>query len=95
MAEEEKEQHYGPMQTVKRRFFAMRNGVIADVLRKGGSPFRTIFGLNLPQIAEIAADTGKLPDNNIIHATITVPILLLRCFCFMFYRLFPILFFIF
>lgn len=59
MAEEEKEQHYGPMQTVKRRFFAMRNGVIADVLRKGGSPFRTIFGLNLPQIAEIAADTGK------------------------------------
>ena len=46
------------MQTVKRRFFAMRNGVIADVLRKGGSPFRIIFGLNLPQIADIAAEVG-------------------------------------
>lgn len=46
------------MQTVKRRFFAMRNGVIADVLRRAGSPFRIIFGLNLPQIVEIASDTG-------------------------------------
>ncbi len=34
------------------------------------------------RLASIAADTGKLPDNNIIHATITVPILLLRCFHF-------------
>lgn len=46
------------MQTVKRHFFAMRNGVIADVLRKAGSPFRIIFGLNLPQLVEIAAQTG-------------------------------------
>lgn len=46
------------MQTVKRRFFAMRNGVIADVLRRAGSPFRVIFGLNLPQIVEIATETG-------------------------------------
>lgn len=44
------------MQLVKRRFFAMRNGVIADALRRAGSPFRIIFGLNLPQISEIAAD---------------------------------------
>lgn len=50
---------YSPMQTVKRRFFAMRNGVICDVLRKAGSPFRIIFGLNLPQIVEIAAQTGR------------------------------------
>lgn len=50
-------QRYNAMQTVKRRFFAMRNGIIADTLRKAGSPFRFIFGLNLPQIAEIAGGT--------------------------------------
>lgn len=51
---------YNPMQSVKRRFFAMRNGVIADTLRRGGSKFRIIFGLNLPQIIEIAREIG--PD---------------------------------
>lgn len=49
---------YSPMQTVKRHFFAMRNGVISDTLRKAGSPFRVIFGLNLPQIVDIARQTG-------------------------------------
>ena len=44
------------MQTVKRRFFAMRNGVIADTLRSAGLPYKIIFGLNLPQIVEIAGD---------------------------------------
>lgn len=44
------------MQLIKRRFFAMRNGVIADVLRKAGSPYHIIFGLNLPQITEIARE---------------------------------------
>jgi hypothetical protein len=48
---------FSQMQTVKRRLFAMRNGIIADTLRKGGSPFRIIFGLNLPQLVDIAADT--------------------------------------
>ena len=48
---------YNDMQLLKRRMFAMRNGVIADVLRKAGSKFQIIFGLNLPQLAEIAADT--------------------------------------
>lgn len=51
------ETSFNEMQTIKRHFFAMRNGVIADVLRKAGSPHRIIFGLNLPQIAEIAAST--------------------------------------
>ena len=50
---------FNPMQSVKRRFFAMRNGVIADTLRRAGSPFRVIFGLNLPQIAEIAAEVPQ------------------------------------
>lgn len=45
------------MQTVKRHFFAMRNGIIADTLRRAGSPYHIIFGLNLPQLMEIAAMT--------------------------------------
>lgn len=47
---------YNEMQALKRRMFAMRNGVVADALRKGGSPFPIIFGVNLPQLAEIAAE---------------------------------------
>ncbi len=50
---------YSPMQAVKRHFFALRNGIIADTLRQAGSPFRYIFGLNLPQIVETANITGK------------------------------------
>lgn len=56
---QEHEEGYNPLQSVKRRFFALRNGVIADTLRKGGSPFRIIFGLNLPQLRELAAWAGK------------------------------------
>lgn len=51
---EQGEKSFNEMQSVKRGFFALRNGVIADVLRRSGSPFRIIFGLNLPQIAEVA-----------------------------------------
>lgn len=58
----EKEDGFNEMQTVKRRMYAMRNGVIADTLRKSGSPFRVIFGLNLPQLVEIAAGIGKDKD---------------------------------
>ncbi len=39
---------------IKQRLYAMRNGVIADSLRNAGSPYRSIFGLNLPQLTEIA-----------------------------------------
>ncbi len=53
---------YNQMQSVKRRFFAMRNGVIADTLRRGGSKFRIIFGLNLPQIIDIAREIGPDPQ---------------------------------
>jgi len=42
------------MQRAKRCMFSMRNGVVADALRKGGSPFQIIFGVNLPQLVEIA-----------------------------------------
>ncbi len=50
---------FNDIQNIKRRFFAMRNGIIADTLRKSGSPYRLIFGLNLPQITEIALSVGK------------------------------------
>lgn len=43
---------------VKRRFFALRNGIIADTMRRAGMPHRMIFGLNLPQLKEIAAVFG-------------------------------------
>ncbi len=49
---------FGKMQNVKRRFFALRNGDIADTLRKAGSPYRIIFGLQLPQIVEVASASG-------------------------------------
>ncbi|MDE6286101.1 MAG: DNA alkylation repair protein [Muribaculaceae bacterium] len=56
------ETQFNSMQAVKRRFFAMRNGVIADTLRRAGSPFHIIFGLNLPQISEIAAEWHGHPE---------------------------------
>ena len=51
---------FNKMQLLKRRFFAMRNGAVADSLRRSGAPYRIIFGLNLPQIVEIVRDFG--PD---------------------------------
>ncbi len=40
---------------IKREFFAYRNGIVADALRKQGSPYKFIFGLNIPQLTEIAS----------------------------------------
>lgn len=44
---------------IKQRLYAMRNGMLADSLRHSGSPFKVIFGLNLPQIIEISNDIPK------------------------------------
>lgn len=41
--------------------FALRNGIIADSLRKAGAGYKMIFGLNLPQIREIAQEL--MPDS--------------------------------
>lgn len=49
---------FNKMQQVKRRLFAMRNGAVADSLRKNGAEYRIIFGLLLPQIVEIAQEIG-------------------------------------
>ena len=50
---------YSDFQNIKRKFFSLRNGIISDTLRRSGSPFKIIFGLNLPQLKEIANSIGK------------------------------------
>lgn len=54
---------FNKLQSLKRRLFAMRNGVVADSLRRGGAPYRIIFGVNLPQLQEIASGVG--PDTEL------------------------------
>lgn len=51
-------EYFNEIQKVKRQFYAMRNGITADYLRANGSPYEIIFGLNLPQINEIANQIG-------------------------------------
>lgn len=47
---------------IKSDFFALRNGVIADKLRDAGYPYKIIFGLEIPQIEQIAAKQAKSAD---------------------------------
>lgn len=63
---QERTPSFSLMQAVKRRFFAMRNGDLAAQMAKGGITYRINFGLNLPQISDIAlaALSGALPDNS-------------------------------
>lgn len=42
------------LREVKRLFFTYRNGALADTLRAAGHPCAVIFGLMIPQIADIA-----------------------------------------
>lgn len=53
------------MKEIKHLFFTYRNGMMADTLRRFGMPYRTIFGLEIPRIAEIArglAPSAELAD---------------------------------
>ncbi|MBD5288042.1 MAG: hypothetical protein HDS28_03040 [Bacteroides sp.] len=43
----------GTIKQIKQTFFAFRNGILADALRKQ-TPYEIVFGLQVPQIAEIA-----------------------------------------
>ena len=43
---------------IKHKFFAYRNGVVADALRRSGMPYRMIFGVDIPTLSTIARDTG-------------------------------------
>ncbi|MDE6332414.1 MAG: hypothetical protein K2L80_07405 [Muribaculaceae bacterium] len=64
---------------MKRHFFAMRNGIVADTLRRAGSPYHIIFGLNLPQLAEIASLTPHTVElSDALHANSST-----RCSCLM------------
>ena len=70
------------MQTVKREFFAMRNGIIADTYRKAGTVFKIVFGLNLPQLVEIAGRTPhsrELAEALWANTTTRESMLLARC----------------
>lgn len=40
---------------LRQRLYLLKNGVVADALRAGGCPYRMIWGLNLPQLNEVAA----------------------------------------
>lgn len=40
---------------VRHSFMIYRNGAVADTLRQAGWPHRLIYGLNVPQLKEIAA----------------------------------------
>lgn len=43
------------IQEIKKEFYAYRNGELAGTLRNAGWPHSVIFGLNVPQLAAIAA----------------------------------------
>ncbi len=49
---------FNKMQEVKHRLYAMRNGAVADYMRRMGVPYRIIFGVNLPHLSEIASETA-------------------------------------
>lgn len=47
------------LKEIKKQFMAYRNGIISETLRQaltrqGNNPYHIIFGLNLPQLSEIA-----------------------------------------
>ena len=47
------------IRAIKSEFFALRNGEIADRLRRAGSPYKIIFGLQLSQLDAMAARLQK------------------------------------
>lgn len=44
---------------IKQSFYSLRNGVVADTLRKAIPYYKTIFGLTVPEIQGIADTIGK------------------------------------
>ncbi len=50
-------ERFNEMQRVKRAFFTYRNGALADNMRQQGATYRIIFGLNIPQLVQIASET--------------------------------------
>lgn len=52
------------IQKAKQQFFALRDGMMADTLRKGGIEYKYIFGLQLPQIKAIADGIRPIFDTD-------------------------------
>ena len=46
------------IQEIKQQFFSFRNGIVAKTFIDAGAPYKTVFGLQLPQISEIARRAG-------------------------------------
>lgn len=42
------------IKSIKHQFMVYRNGIVADTLRNSGMPYHIIFGLQLPQLSQIA-----------------------------------------
>lgn len=53
-------QYYHTMEIkdIKKYFFAHRNGITADVLRRAGSGFTMIFGVDVPALSALAREIG-------------------------------------
>lgn len=62
---EKAEPAFNRMQKVKRRFYALRNGALAAQMRSGGVEYRINFGLNLPQIKDVAAEIKRAVDSDV------------------------------
>ena len=43
------------LREIKHNFMVFRNGIISDTLRSSGMPYKIIFGLQLPQLSQIAS----------------------------------------
>lgn len=46
------------LKEIKQLFFSFRNGLVAEAFRKIDTPYVTVFGLQVPQLAEIARQAG-------------------------------------
>lgn len=46
------------LQEIHQRFFGFRNGIVAKVFHDAGHHYKRVFGLQLPQLAAIARETG-------------------------------------
>ena len=46
------------IQEIKQQFFSFRNGIVAKAFLDAGAPYKTMFGLQLPQLSEIARGAG-------------------------------------
>ncbi len=51
-----------PLQEIKHRMYSLRNGAVADAMRRMGAPYKIIFGLNLPQLTALAAEIPPSPQ---------------------------------